>query len=121
MITTGKSIYSILTANASITALVGTKIYPLVIPEGTTLPCIVYERSYENKYTKDGLAYSNSTVNITIISDNYKKTIEISEAAFTALNMYRGGNIQSITLDSGNETYAEGAFIQNLTFDVRSV
>jgi len=54
MITTGKSIYDLLSADTSIAAAVGAKIYPLVAPEGTNLPFIIYERSYNNNYTKDG-------------------------------------------------------------------
>jgi len=119
MITTGKTIFTILSTNAAIITLVGTKIFPLVVPEDTLLPCIVYERSFDNQYTKDGLASSDSTINITVISENYKKSIDISEAVFNALNMYRGSGVRSLTLVSGAEVYAEGAFLQNLTFAVK--
>lgn len=121
MITIGKKIYSILSNDSVVTGLVGAKIYPLIIPENGTLPCIVYERSYDNKYTKDGLAVSDSLINLTILSENYKTTIDISEAVFDALNMFNDETIMSVILSSGSETYAEGAFIQNLTFGVKSI
>ncbi len=127
MITTGKAIYSILSANTGVKTLVGKdkdnnyKIYPLIIPEGTVLPCIVYERSFVNQGTKEGTGMSDSTINITILAKSYKETIDLSEAVATALIGYRGGSIRSLILTSGAETYAEGAFIQALTFSIKSV
>jgi len=121
MITTGKAIYTVLSTNAPVVALVGSKIYPLVIPEGTTLPCIVYERSFSNPISKDGLATSDSTVNITILATDYKKTISIAEAVNTALTGYKDTHIKRLALVNGAETYLEGAFVQNLTYAIHSV
>jgi len=109
MISTGKTIADLLTASAPLTALVGTRIYPLIAPEGTEAPFLLYERAFENQYTKDGLANSNSTISITIISDKYQETIDIATATFNALK-------SEAKLMSGVEAYAEGAYIQNLTF-----
>ena len=39
-----KSLVATLKANTALTALVGTKIFPLIVPQGTALPCISYQR-----------------------------------------------------------------------------
>jgi hypothetical protein len=38
------SLYTALSGNASLAALVGTRIKPDVLPQGTTLPAVVYQR-----------------------------------------------------------------------------
>ena len=39
----GKSIYNILAANTNVSNLVGTRIFPNVAPQTTTLPFIIYD------------------------------------------------------------------------------
>lgn len=121
----GKAIYSILMANSTVTGYTGTKIYPLVIPENTTLPCVVYERLGNVEYTRDGIGMSSSLVDLTILSEDYAETVAMSQAIYNALNMYAGtvGDIKilNIQLQSVNEVYAENAFIQKLTFTCKSI
>jgi len=124
MITLGKSIYSILSNNSTITGYTGTNIFPLVIPEGKTLPCIVYERNSDLEHTKDRTGVYSSLVDITILSEEYTECINITEAVFNALENYTGSvqgiDIIDIRLDSVNETFQESAYIQKLAFRVRS-
>lgn len=121
MITTGSKINLVLRQNAAVAALVSSRIYPLVLPENTVLPCIVYERSFANQHTKDLLASSDSTVNITIFAKDYVTTVQIAEAVDAALKGYRDSSVKRVNLANGAETYAEGAFIQNLSYQVVSV
>ena len=39
-----KSLVATLKGNAPLAALVGTKIFPLIVPQGTAFPCISYQR-----------------------------------------------------------------------------
>lgn len=124
-ITIGKSIFSILSGNTEVNNYVGIKIYPLVIPELTLLPCIVYERTSDIEYTRDGAGVSTSIVDVTILSENYEETINISVAVYNLLNNYKGIsegiNIIDIRLSGISETYAENSYIQRLTFSVKSI
>lgn len=110
MITTGKAIYDLLKAHTPLTAIVGTKIYPIVIPEDDVFPVVVYQRSFENTQTKDGLANSKSTVTITVLSKLYKQSIDISTACHDALKA-------EAKLLSGSEDYADGIYAQVLIFE----
>lgn len=121
MITTGKIIYDLLRSNTDITNMVADKIFPLVIPEGTNLPCIVYSREFENNHTKDYYTSSNCTVNITIISEKYQEGIDIQYAVNNTLKDHYSSNVKNISLMNGNETYVEGQFIQSLNFTVKTV
>lgn len=48
-------IYSILSGNAEVAALCGTRVYPLIIPADPLLPCITYgSTSCIPQYTMDG-------------------------------------------------------------------
>ena len=50
----GKEIYSLLNGNDSLTGVVGSKIYPIIVEKETTYPFIVYKRSnIIPDYTKD--------------------------------------------------------------------
>ena len=115
MITTGKAIYDLLKASPTLVNLVGkdaqgnVKIFPVIIPEKTGLPCVIYERSFDNVNTKDGIAGSNSTINITVMAEKYIDTINICTAVHEAL-------VDDAALESGAETYIDGAFLQSLVF-----
>ena len=51
----GKAIYSILSINPNISGLVGTRIFPNVAPQTTTLPFIIYDvTGVQPNDTKDG-------------------------------------------------------------------
>lgn len=124
MINLGAALYTILTGNTAVMNIVGNKIYPIVIPENTLLPCIVYERSSTVEYSRDGAIYFDNSVDITILSTNYTEVINISTAVYNALNMYfgqvQGINISDSRLSQIDETYANEAFIQKLTFTMKS-
>ena len=44
MTTVEQSFESYLTGYAGLTALISTRVYPLIIPQGATLPCVTYQR-----------------------------------------------------------------------------
>lgn len=109
MITSGKAIYDLLKAHTPLTALVSTKIYPIVLPEDVQFPCVVYQRSFSNQNTKDGLANSDSTITLTILSKQYKEGIDIATACFNALK-------GEALLNNGDEDYSNGIYAQVLVF-----
>lgn len=125
MIQLGKAIYSILSNNSAIAGYVGTKIFPVIIPQETTLPIIVYERSGNANYTRDGISTNDSNLDITILSSKYTESVDIAQSVLTALNNYHGTvqgiNVIDIRLTSVSETYQDEAYIQKLSFEVKSV
>lgn len=121
MIKTGKVIYNLLSTNSGITAKVGTRIYPIVMPENTVLPAIVYERSYINSYNRDGFI-STTEIDVTVLTADYSDGIEICTLVDGVLNGYSGSisgsNVVDIQNQVGVETYAEETFLQKITYTI---
>lgn len=96
---THKAVYSILSNNATVTGLVGTRIYPTFVPENIAFPAIVYritERQPQD--TKDGAIGSIDTLSIDIYDDGGLQTITIGDAVHGALDRYRG-TVESVAID----------------------
>jgi len=125
MIQFGKAIYSILTGSTGITKYVNTNIFPLVIPENTTLPCIVYQKAMQTENSKDGFYLSDFQVSISIISENYAESIAISQEIFNVFNNYHATvenyEILESILVNTDETYANNSVIQLLIFDCKVI
>jgi hypothetical protein len=123
MIQFGKAIYSILTGSTGVTKYVNSNIFPLVIPENTTLPCIVYQKAMQTENSKDGFYLSDFQVSISIISENYAESIDITQEIFNLFNGYRGivenYEILETILTNTDETFANNAVIQLLIFDCK--
>lgn len=97
----GKAIYSILSNDAGVTALVGTKIYPDIIPLGTAYPATVYSVvSTTPTNVKDGASTLDATVvQVDIYSDDYSEAQSIASAIRTALDTY-SGTVATVKVDS---------------------
>jgi hypothetical protein len=123
MIKTGKVIYNLLSSNTGLTQTIGTNIFPLILSDNTPLPAVIYERSYSNEFNRDSFV-STSTIDITVLSENYSESINIAGEINETLNLYSGENsgidVKIIRNISGNETFNEGVYIQKLTFEVIS-
>lgn len=39
-----QTLYTVLSTNVAVAALVSTRIYPLLMPQNTAMPCVVYQR-----------------------------------------------------------------------------
>lgn len=94
----GTSIYGYLSGLAAITSLVGTRIYPLVRPQGGALPAITYQvigsthehvnGSTANTLRAAGLA--TYTVQVDSWASTYTAAQTIDETLRTKLQGYRG-------------------------------
>jgi len=70
MIDYGKTIYDILTDAFTGQTGYTVSIYPLVLPENTALPAIVWRRQFNCEYTKDWRVSNNINIDITILTLN---------------------------------------------------
>ncbi len=124
MIKIGKVIYSLLTSSGStVGEMVNNRIYPLIVPENTPMPCIIYERTFSNENNKDSYT-STSSIDVTILSSDYGEGLEIAESIDDTLIGFRGEiqgiNVIDIKGLSGDETYVEDCFIQKLSYTIRA-
>lgn len=81
---TGNYIYSKLSAAASVTALVETRIYPMIMPQSAAYPSVVYQVSNRptDRPAKD-LASDHDTATVTF---NIWADVKYGQDAYTALD-----------------------------------
>jgi hypothetical protein len=86
------AIYSILTSNADVAALVFTQVYPNILPQKTVLPAIVYQQiSGPRVYTSDGPdGLVQARYHFNCFASTYAKTKELFEAVRKAVSGYVG-------------------------------
>ena len=98
----GKAIFGILSADAGVSAIVSTRIYPDIAAQGTALPFVVYNLTrLVPSDTKSGVSQlDEERYDLTCVSDLYSESISLSEDVRTALDRYNGVvngvNVQSI-------------------------
>jgi hypothetical protein len=124
MITINNAIYTLLTTNTGLTALIGTKVYPLILPQDTALPAVVIDRSSTAVYSNDGTYGFVNTINIAVIAASYTESVTIAEKIDNILNFYRGTVAGIKIIDSRlldvSENYQEEAYVQKLVYEIKN-
>jgi len=92
---TATTIYSALTANPSLVALVGTRIFPVAAPQNTALPYIVYSRvsSTPDMVRGEAAPVRNHRYQVSVFAKSFADTEEISAEVFEALDYYRANSM----------------------------
>lgn len=97
---------NLLKGDTAVAALVGTRIYPNVIPQDAALPAIAYQViSSETGYSHGGPDAGNHPyIQLTIEGDSYANTLAVCAACKARLSGFRG--------DIGNDRF-EAIFLEN--------
>lgn len=97
----GKAIYSLLDADATLTAKLGSKIFPDFIPQGTNFPALIYRIvNTDPAYTKSGAATLDEIdIQLEIYHTSYTEAQTIAAACRTALDFYTG-TVAGLTIQS---------------------
>jgi hypothetical protein len=100
----GKAIYAALTANAGLTALVGTRIYPDYGIQKPTLPYVVYTVLQTNPSpTKDGASKLDTIrVQIDTWSDSFETAQTVSEQVRAVLEFITPGTYGTVAIDGAH-------------------
>jgi hypothetical protein len=118
------AIYTLLTTNTGFTAVVGTKVYPIIAPNDTQSPYVVIERDFSVEYTRDGQSHNESNLEITVLGTSYNQSVSIAVIIDNILNFYSGSSsgieIKDIRLISCTETYQDESFIQKLIYSMKN-
>jgi hypothetical protein len=121
----GKLVNYLLTNEAGLTALVGTKIFPYVINEDTTLPAVIYKvNSLDVIYDKDRWVNDEFNVTVSNYSVDYTQVENIAYQVRAALENKQGrinnitcNRIELIGQEEGFEI-TEGVYYNRLTFNI---
>jgi hypothetical protein len=123
----GKALYNILSNDAEIVAICGTRVYPEIADQDAALPFIVYKVSdIQPSGTKSGSSsLDTARVDVYCVSEEYGEAMTISDEVRSALDRvggtYTGVNIQSIDFDTADVEYDsdQRAYIAEATYNVR--
>lgn len=92
-------LYARLTGFAGLSALIGARVYPGSLPQGTTLPAIAYRRVSTTKTPLMGADAINirSRFQFDVWATEYRDLRPVAEALKAALTRYRGAS--SVTIE----------------------
>jgi len=87
-VTIEEGLYSKLAADSGVSALVSTRIYPLLVPQDASLPAIAYQRiSGPRDHAHDGATgLALARVQVTCLGSSYDETKDVSEAVRAAID-----------------------------------
>ena len=110
--------------DSALTQQVGTNIYPVIAPEGTKGPFILYQRDkYKKSYSKMGVYEEECHVLITIVADDYDTAIAL---AFLVDDTLQGGHTNpetgcslTIELIDSTEGFDDNKYFENLTYSIK--
>lgn len=114
--TEGKAIYSILTGDSAVSALVGNRVYPQIAAQGAAFPFVVYVlQDTSPSDTKSGVSTLDEVrYDIVVASESYAEASDLTNKIRTALDRYTGtvsgvviDSIQFIDLDVDNDPATE--------------
>lgn len=121
-----KTINTLLTGGASLVALVGTKIFPYVMNEDTSLPAIVYTvDSLTPEYNKSSWSGDHIQFSVHSFAVSYTSLQDVVDAVRDAVELkatgYSGQEISRIILIGQEEGFDNeaGVFYNKQTFNVK--
>jgi len=112
----GKAIYSILTNDSDVSAIIGTKVYPQIAAQGAAFPFVVYVlQDNSPSDTKSGVSTLDEIrYDIVAAAETYTELSSLTERIRLALDRYTGtvegvviDSIQFIDLDVDNDPATE--------------
>jgi len=123
----GKAIYSILTSDSDVSAIVGTRVYPQIAAQGAAFPFVVYVlQDTSPSDTKSGVSTLDEVrYDIVVASETYAEVSDLTNKIRTALDRYTGtvagvviDSIQFIDLDADNDPGTE-TFVTSSEYIIR--
>lgn len=123
-------IYSLLSSAPGVTAIVGTRIYPLALPEGKPLPAIVYdvvaqqERVPLNGTSSSRLITAHVRVTVIYTANDYAALVGLFTAAKNAVRVINGTvagipNVTALIGAQGQDSFDAERQLCLRAFDVR--
>lgn len=128
----GKAIYSILSNNASVDALISDRIYPNVAKQTSAFPFVVYNVTGDSPtVTKDGVSdLDENAILILCYSQTYSQASDLADKVRTALDRvdgtFAGVELQGIQYLSYNDDFDikdddDGVYVKSLNFRIRLI
>lgn len=116
-------LFDLITEDAGVTALIGTRMYPRLMPAGATLPCVVYdEMAAATEVRADGdTGLRTGQFKLHYWDRSYSGIKAGKAALLQAINGYQGGSIDRIEVNAMRDDYEPETmyYRQIVEFEVR--
>lgn len=98
---------TLLTGNAGVAALVSTRVYPVVLPQNTTMPAIVYQELRSDSLVQaDGdTGARRGRFMLSCWASSYGGTKSLAAAVLAAVNGVASGSLMRIAADAMRDDY----------------
>lgn len=105
-------IYSRLSGYANLTAIVGTKIYPLLLPQEVALPAVTYFKVSDIPVHAMGSDADIKTARFQIScwAEKYEEVKSVEVQVKAALSRYRSAFFKDIFWENSNDLYEAGTY-----------
>lgn len=123
ILSAGEIIHAILSEAPEVKAITST-ILPVYNESELTLPYIIYQRnSIEPKPVKTSPGAESAEIEVSCYTESYGQSVELAEAVKEALDGVSATTdtmtMRSCQLVDGGESWADGAYIQTLIFNIK--
>lgn len=126
VLSAGLAIVRLLEASERVTALVGSKIYPVFSKKEVEAPYIIYRRAaLESTQVKTGMPADSAIIDVWCYGSTYGQGVDIAEAVRTALECRQtsagGLAVRRCTLIEAEEDAIspDGVMVQMMKFEIR--
>lgn len=118
MATIEEALRTVLIGNVGVSALVGTRVYPVVAPQGASLPAVVYQRISANRqhHLQGPSGLTQVRMQFTAIATTYSAMKALANALRQALDGYRNtvsGVFVQAVLSAGEREQFIGETVQS--------
>lgn len=103
----GDLLFSLLTQHPAVAALVGTRVYPVRVPQGKPLPAVAYQQIGGTSKPCD--SYGRYRYQLSCFADTYTSVVQLSSAVEQALSGYEQGDIYIEADAAALDQFAENA------------
>lgn len=120
-----QALYVILTDDATVSGLIGTRVYPLLIPQDAALPAIAYQRiSRLQIQTQSGPScLSRARMQLTCVATTYSGVKALADAVRVVLDGYKGTaasvSVGASFLETDADAYADESELFSVRMDFR--
>lgn len=97
---TGRALRAHLLANSGVAAIVGVRVYAVILPQIPTLPCITYQQiTGARSHTLDGAASPHPLFQIDCWGEGFEQANLLGDAVSSCLDGFRGslGSLLAVT------------------------
>ncbi len=115
-------LFAALTGHAGLSALVGSRVYPLILPQNPTYPAVTYQRisTPMAQVVTGAVAAASTRFQVNVWANTYSSAVNVAAQIRAALLAMTGATVtvHEVLLDNETEGWADESGIYSRILDV---